>query len=283
MGDSSKIKLKCATCGKVASKACGNCRVEKYCSKECQVKAWKNHKHLCNGMKQKNERKSAFVSRATLPLRDLPKSRDFQIDKDQKAILKLLGYAEEDEVVIWCALHSCSIGLENGRPTKLLKLKILVQNLFKGKVKLFAKSVLLTMKGTLTRTKAFYTASPSSENPAFVELNGNPMDACEQVTLERDHFAVMNIAFPLEDKKETVSKTGLEDGDFSDEAFIKHLTSKCQCLEVPVKIEGKGVVKIKVELVHSQQQPVVKESNTMKINDHIGNKDASIEQLAGID
>ena len=37
----------CALCGKPAEKRCAKCHNEWYCSRECQVKAWKGHKELC--------------------------------------------------------------------------------------------------------------------------------------------------------------------------------------------------------------------------------------------
>lgn len=37
----------CGGCGKPASKRCSKCKSEWYCSKECQVKRWKQHKEMC--------------------------------------------------------------------------------------------------------------------------------------------------------------------------------------------------------------------------------------------
>ncbi|CAI8000766.1 Zinc finger MYND domain-containing protein 10 [Geodia barretti] len=37
----------CAVCGGEAMKRCSRCRVEWYCSRECQVKDWKRHKPIC--------------------------------------------------------------------------------------------------------------------------------------------------------------------------------------------------------------------------------------------
>jgi hypothetical protein len=37
----------CALCGKPAEKRCAKCHNEWYCSRECQVSAWKGHKELC--------------------------------------------------------------------------------------------------------------------------------------------------------------------------------------------------------------------------------------------
>lgn len=34
-------------CGKVGNKSCSNCKIQKYCSKECQKNNWKEHKKVC--------------------------------------------------------------------------------------------------------------------------------------------------------------------------------------------------------------------------------------------
>lgn len=53
----------CFVCGESKTKdgkallKCGNCGFARYCSKECQKKAWKKHKTFCNFTKQGNELK----------------------------------------------------------------------------------------------------------------------------------------------------------------------------------------------------------------------------------
>ena len=37
----------CAQCGKLANSRCSRCKSEWYCSKECQIKRWKEHKAIC--------------------------------------------------------------------------------------------------------------------------------------------------------------------------------------------------------------------------------------------
>lgn len=45
----------CAECGQPAAQRCSKCRVEWYCSRPCQVKAWKSHhKKLCTMLQQTN-------------------------------------------------------------------------------------------------------------------------------------------------------------------------------------------------------------------------------------
>ena len=39
---------KCTQCGQPAQKRCSQCKLEWYCSRQCQLKNWKNHKTLCN-------------------------------------------------------------------------------------------------------------------------------------------------------------------------------------------------------------------------------------------
>lgn len=38
---------KCSVCGAPAEKRCSKCKMEWYCSRKCQVSAWKGHKALC--------------------------------------------------------------------------------------------------------------------------------------------------------------------------------------------------------------------------------------------
>ena len=37
----------CATCGEAATNRCSKCHHEWYCSRKCQVSAWKKHKEIC--------------------------------------------------------------------------------------------------------------------------------------------------------------------------------------------------------------------------------------------
>lgn len=39
---------KCSVCGAPAEKRCSKCKMEWYCSRKCQVSAWKGHKALCD-------------------------------------------------------------------------------------------------------------------------------------------------------------------------------------------------------------------------------------------
>lgn len=40
----------CAVCGREATKRCSKCRVEWYCSRDCQVSDWKRHKPICKNV-----------------------------------------------------------------------------------------------------------------------------------------------------------------------------------------------------------------------------------------
>mmetsp|Transcript_21835 Transcript_21835/g.35090 ORF Transcript_21835/g.35090 Transcript_21835/m.35090 type:complete len:488 (+) Transcript_21835:50-1513(+) len=40
----------CAQCGHEAEKRCSRCKSEWYCSRQCQVKAWKKHKKMCDAV-----------------------------------------------------------------------------------------------------------------------------------------------------------------------------------------------------------------------------------------
>jgi hypothetical protein len=39
---------RCGSCGSIAAQRCSRCRNEWYCGRACQVKAWKEHKPLCD-------------------------------------------------------------------------------------------------------------------------------------------------------------------------------------------------------------------------------------------
>ena len=46
----------CVQCGKAgAEKTCSACKVESYCSIDCQKKAWKLHKPLCKKPEEREE------------------------------------------------------------------------------------------------------------------------------------------------------------------------------------------------------------------------------------
>lgn len=53
----------CFVCGESKTKdgaalmVCGNCGSARYCSRECQKQAWKEHKKFCNFIKQGKELK----------------------------------------------------------------------------------------------------------------------------------------------------------------------------------------------------------------------------------
>ena len=43
---------KCAECGEAAKQRCSKCKGEWYCSRECQIKKWKQHKEMCKILEQ---------------------------------------------------------------------------------------------------------------------------------------------------------------------------------------------------------------------------------------
>ncbi|KAL7751407.1 Zinc finger MYND domain-containing protein 10 [Sorochytrium milnesiophthora] len=60
---------KCGRCGAAAEQRCSRCRIEWYCSRACQVKAWKGHKALCDLVTDSDKRhgKSETLSTAAEP------------------------------------------------------------------------------------------------------------------------------------------------------------------------------------------------------------------------
>ena len=54
----------CAICSKVVEKTryCSNCREAVYCSKDCQVKDWAEHKTTCNNMRDATIRSKKLIN-----------------------------------------------------------------------------------------------------------------------------------------------------------------------------------------------------------------------------
>jgi len=58
-------KPKCAKCGRPADKRCSKCKNEWYCSRECQVHSWPNHKKICSlitSYDKKNDNNKSKIS-----------------------------------------------------------------------------------------------------------------------------------------------------------------------------------------------------------------------------
>uniref|UniRef100_H3DBB2 Zinc finger MYND domain-containing protein 10 n=1 Tax=Tetraodon nigroviridis TaxID=99883 RepID=H3DBB2_TETNG len=53
-------KPKCGFCGNEALKRCSRCQVERYCSRECQVKHWSKHKKACQMLAEATEVKTSL-------------------------------------------------------------------------------------------------------------------------------------------------------------------------------------------------------------------------------
>ena len=49
----------CSVCSKEASKKCSKCKLQFYCSKQCQKEDWKNHKAICKEVSKAAEFKEA--------------------------------------------------------------------------------------------------------------------------------------------------------------------------------------------------------------------------------
>ncbi len=57
----------CGGCGKAASKRCSKCKSEWYCSRECQVKRWKQHKEMCIKLAELNETEKKEEVKTEIP------------------------------------------------------------------------------------------------------------------------------------------------------------------------------------------------------------------------
>ena len=58
----------CAQCGKLANSRCSRCKSEWYCSKECQIKRWKEHKNLCKTLAKLFNENNELVNKKKLSL-----------------------------------------------------------------------------------------------------------------------------------------------------------------------------------------------------------------------
>lgn len=61
---------KCGECGKAATNRCSRCKNQWYCSRDCQLRAWKGHKPLCDLIHINKEE---------------DKKKDEEVKKEQKA------------------------------------------------------------------------------------------------------------------------------------------------------------------------------------------------------
>jgi len=142
----------------------------------------------------------------------------------------ILGYSEEDEVFFWLAFNNL---VDQMLEKQLMELKILVLNGGTGNAKIMAKSPLLTSELSSTRKKV-----SSKIIPKFIELNGKSMESSntedqQQVILGKNEHSLFIVGF-----------------DLSNETEIKNELNSLVCLEIPVKIDSKGVVKIKIHFDH---------------------------------
>lgn len=57
---------KCAECGEIAKQRCSKCKGEWYCSRECQIKKWKQHKEMCavlSKIRQEEDEREAEIKK----------------------------------------------------------------------------------------------------------------------------------------------------------------------------------------------------------------------------
>jgi len=200
--------MTCNICGKQASKFCGKCNKIAYCSKECQVSGWTEHKTVC--VKQKPKQ-----------IRELPPNEWLVVDN-------IIGSGHEDDISIWCSSEKIE--------RDCLKLRIVVKNFGGSILKLVAKSPLLTIKGNPIRQKVF-----PGDSAHFIAFNGttgfNDGKPAEQVVLKEKDWTVASLSFQWKESEtsETISR--------------EDLWKKCDFLEVPFKVEGKGVRKIIMKFI----------------------------------
>lgn len=66
---------KCASCGDAAQQRCSKCKSEWYCSRECQLTRWKDHKPIC---------KVASEARAKLDADNAERAAQFKEKAEKK-------------------------------------------------------------------------------------------------------------------------------------------------------------------------------------------------------
>eukprot|EP01116_Phalansterium_solitarium_P022067 TRINITY_DN7152_c0_g1_i1.p2 TRINITY_DN7152_c0_g1~~TRINITY_DN7152_c0_g1_i1.p2 ORF type:complete len:105 (+),score=42.33 TRINITY_DN7152_c0_g1_i1:209-523(+) len=99
----------------------------------------------------------------------------------------------------------------------------MVLNQNKGSAKLIAKSLFLTA----TSSQAIrIKPAPGAK---VVDLNGKPSDAVDQLSLAESEFGVLKVSFQIEGQ-----------------ATAEQALASCQYVELPIKVEGFGVIKLKV-------------------------------------
>ena len=67
---------KCANCGDVASQRCSKCKSEWYCSRECQLARWKDHKAACKIASEARAKLEEFEKANPKPQREAPTKKE---------------------------------------------------------------------------------------------------------------------------------------------------------------------------------------------------------------
>jgi len=82
---------KCVVCGKPAEKRCSRCRLDWYCGRKCQVKAWKKHQPLCDALcKVAKDGGAAEGSSGAVSVSEGGKVGDAEVGKAPKAKIQVL-------------------------------------------------------------------------------------------------------------------------------------------------------------------------------------------------
>jgi len=152
------------TCGKGATKFCSRCKSVSYCSKECQVKDWKDHKLVC---KQQ---------------RVLPKIASFD-----EGGYEIIAKGELDEVAVWVSTRKDEIIKER------LIFQVITQNFGKGAALATPDTAHLILHSS-KRIKV------SKEDSKIIAINGTSADpTIRKISLQTQEHAWMQVAFALDD------------------------------------------------------------------------------------
>ncbi|PRP78430.1 F-box only protein 3 [Planoprotostelium fungivorum] len=186
----------CTVCHKDARKFCGKCKQEWYCSRDCQIAAWKNHKDECPKLQEKAKRP------------ELPKSDSFKG--------KNIGYGSEDNVSVWANID------DSNSTGDITQLRFMIVNGSNANIKIASKTTLLTVKDQALRKKVHSSDANKSQ---FVQHKDQEVNIDQLTLAPKEHAVLVN---------------HFQRGDVRPDQF--------QLLELPFKMDGKGVIKLAVQV-----------------------------------
>ena len=87
----------CAQCGKLANSRCSRCKSEWYCSKECQIKRWKEHKTVCKALAELFKENENDLSKKKIEFNHIKVSGDQISQESSSGELDINKVKEEND------------------------------------------------------------------------------------------------------------------------------------------------------------------------------------------